>query len=617
MKRSRTNKKGFTVVELVIVIAVIAVLAAVLIPTFANLVSKAKNSADTQMVANINKYLASMEAIDGKNITMYDAMQDAEQAGYNVGAFLGANNTILWNQETDRFLAVGEGGTIIAEDTNEENKNDAITDDNDHLYWAVYNEANPIPNQNSQTYSIYWAGTAAPAVTTFKKVGFDAGDYITPSNVSWTIMANGCNIIVRTQGGKLSPNGNVSGEIHHYGYAHAIDNKAGGYGEKFYEHGYVGAIEMFGSKNTSVTFIADGAKFCQDKSTVESKLTSLFGTYTAASVEYGAHMVGENGTTCVLCNAQTHTHTLEIDAESSQAATCSTPGLQVMKCTGCSYSKIEIVPTVGHDWEVKESAQAPTCEQPGFTELKQCKNCQALDGHTYVNALGHDWDENGNCKHDGCTAKKDQTVKTYTQQDIINAFDNNQKLVNQYGCGWIKLAEDVTLTYEQFINVFAISTSFEVYDMSKYLNEGVFEYMTAEVSRVDQAHIDLGGHTLTLTGKHGYYSALGVIGDLTVSNGTWVQQNGYALFYPDRAGAKITLDTLTTKAYSSVVMVPGYTNDKKITVINSAANITVNDPSDYTANDVWYRTWNTGVRVVFSKDAASTQNITQAPQAGD
>lgn len=43
MKNNR--KKGFTIVELVIVIAVIAILAAVLIPTFSNVIDKAKDSA--------------------------------------------------------------------------------------------------------------------------------------------------------------------------------------------------------------------------------------------------------------------------------------------------------------------------------------------------------------------------------------------------------------------------------------------------------------------------------------------------------------------------------------------------------------------------------------------
>ena len=41
-----SKKKGFTIVELVIVIAVVAILAAVLIPTFSSLVKKANTSAD-------------------------------------------------------------------------------------------------------------------------------------------------------------------------------------------------------------------------------------------------------------------------------------------------------------------------------------------------------------------------------------------------------------------------------------------------------------------------------------------------------------------------------------------------------------------------------------------
>ena len=45
-----TSKKGFTLVELVIVIAVIAVLAAVLIPTFTSVITTAKQSAKLQEI---------------------------------------------------------------------------------------------------------------------------------------------------------------------------------------------------------------------------------------------------------------------------------------------------------------------------------------------------------------------------------------------------------------------------------------------------------------------------------------------------------------------------------------------------------------------------------------
>lgn len=51
----KTNKKGFTLVELVIVIAVIAILAAVLIPTFATVIEKGKKSSRLQTAQNALK----------------------------------------------------------------------------------------------------------------------------------------------------------------------------------------------------------------------------------------------------------------------------------------------------------------------------------------------------------------------------------------------------------------------------------------------------------------------------------------------------------------------------------------------------------------------------------
>ena len=49
------NKKGFTIVELVIVIAVIAILAAVLIPTFSGVIDRANKSAAEQAAMSLYK----------------------------------------------------------------------------------------------------------------------------------------------------------------------------------------------------------------------------------------------------------------------------------------------------------------------------------------------------------------------------------------------------------------------------------------------------------------------------------------------------------------------------------------------------------------------------------
>ena len=62
----RNNRKGFTIVELVIVIAVIAILAGVLIPTFAGIISKANISKAQQEAAALYKEVYALDMSDGK-----------------------------------------------------------------------------------------------------------------------------------------------------------------------------------------------------------------------------------------------------------------------------------------------------------------------------------------------------------------------------------------------------------------------------------------------------------------------------------------------------------------------------------------------------------------------
>ena len=62
----KLNKKGFTIVELVIVIAVIAILAGVLIPTFATVVEKANKSAAMQEAASLYQEVYALDLADGK-----------------------------------------------------------------------------------------------------------------------------------------------------------------------------------------------------------------------------------------------------------------------------------------------------------------------------------------------------------------------------------------------------------------------------------------------------------------------------------------------------------------------------------------------------------------------
>ena len=70
MKLNKQNKKGFTIVELVIVIAVIGILSAILIPTFANLTNEAQKAARKQQAADAyTAYL--VEATDNQYDGLY------------------------------------------------------------------------------------------------------------------------------------------------------------------------------------------------------------------------------------------------------------------------------------------------------------------------------------------------------------------------------------------------------------------------------------------------------------------------------------------------------------------------------------------------------------------
>jgi len=103
-------KRAFTITELVIVIAVIAILAAVLIPTFMNVTKKAQQSADNQLVKNLNTILTSEAAIEGKNKTCYDAIQDAAEGGYQVDKITPTSDgDILWDSVNDCFVLYSEG----------------------------------------------------------------------------------------------------------------------------------------------------------------------------------------------------------------------------------------------------------------------------------------------------------------------------------------------------------------------------------------------------------------------------------------------------------------------------------------------------------------------------
>ena len=111
----KTNKKGFTIVELVIVIAVVAILAAVLIPTFVSVTKKANESNDVQAARNMNTFLAAAKVTDGVDsiLDVYDIFEDS---GYSVENYkpLYSGRHYYYDKQYNQIVYVNEeDGKII------------------------------------------------------------------------------------------------------------------------------------------------------------------------------------------------------------------------------------------------------------------------------------------------------------------------------------------------------------------------------------------------------------------------------------------------------------------------------------------------------------------------
>ena len=127
--RKQTARRGFTITELVIVIAVIAILAAVLIPTFASLIKKANLSADTQIAKSLNTAVAAAEA-ENETVTFGVALNAMREAGYIVANLnpTESGNYFVWESKTNQVLLVDKDMKILLKAKDLDETCDSIED---------------------------------------------------------------------------------------------------------------------------------------------------------------------------------------------------------------------------------------------------------------------------------------------------------------------------------------------------------------------------------------------------------------------------------------------------------------------------------------------------------
>lgn len=212
------KKRGFTIVELIIVIALIAILAAVLIPVFSNLIQQGKDADSKVLVNTLNKGVA----MSGKNDydTMHEVLAVVEQnVGVDVAKLNAAQakgNTILWDSTNKTFVFLKSDGTYVA--APEVTRVDTAK----YNLWKISDNTADLTDENG--YSIYWTGEN---LVNQKVVnGFDAGKSEITSIVYKNETTTAKNVVIRTNSyatnlevnGYVDPADNTKGDvINHYG----------------------------------------------------------------------------------------------------------------------------------------------------------------------------------------------------------------------------------------------------------------------------------------------------------------------------------------------------------------------------------------------------------------
>lgn len=227
------SKRGFTIVELVIVIAIIAILAAVLIPTFSSLVQSAQMASDTSLITNLNKELAMAEAKDGKNATMSDVIKDLEDAGYSLALLTPTAEGcyIAWDADTDRVVYMDSEFKILYP---KENKGETLAN-----AWQIAHNKEQLDKYaaSGKPFNVYLA-SGFDATELVVSYGIDVGDNIGITKLSYVNTSGSAkNVVIRTNGGTLEINAPLD-TVHHYNTVNNVVITAVA-SESYHENGVV------------------------------------------------------------------------------------------------------------------------------------------------------------------------------------------------------------------------------------------------------------------------------------------------------------------------------------------------------------------------------------------
>ena len=212
MQTKKLNKKGFTLVELVVVIAVIAVLSAILIPTIGCFVEQAKETNDMATVRLLNVALVEGEAENDAPKTMSEVVELMDNKGYGIEKLTPrSSGDILWDSVYNRFLLRRE-----KDDENLYYDNTKGISEN-YLLWRVAKNQSDIKSK----YSNYLEEGGAFDATQEIATGLDVGKNTSITAISYKGTTSAQKVVICTNGGELTINAPLD-TVYHYGIARSV-----------------------------------------------------------------------------------------------------------------------------------------------------------------------------------------------------------------------------------------------------------------------------------------------------------------------------------------------------------------------------------------------------------
>lgn len=508
------KRRGFTVVELVIVIAVVAILAAVLIPTYVNLVKKsneanalaeAKNLI-SEMLTDIilgDKDSADLLIFSKKGDDVYLHGYSAEQQKF----LTYRNNPIALTTDMETTVQATVG-KLLAEEVIKQNPDvDIEKNPND---WRLENNVRTIIETLSTKYDVVVYA-----------------NYIIDANL-------------------FAPH------VHTWETAWAFDGT-------HHWHKCVGCDEITGKAEH--VFGADGKCVCgaikpTEEHTHEFNMKNVADKYRKSVADCKNPAVYYFSCACGAIESKTFDYGTKLghsfgNGNVTTQPTCTSQGKMTYTCTRCGETKEVAIPARGHAWDAGKVTTPATCKVTGVKTFK-CTICKTTKTEA-IPALGHTWDAgkitkeptyvSEGAKEYTCTVCRETKVEVLDKKQAIIANEGEFKKAFEEAMSEeaktlrVKLTSDLNL---------AKTDCFPPVDEELFQRHLPFGSATLE--------IDLNGHTLYCKDNSSYFFLY------LVKGSKLVLKNGIVDGFPFEieANAEVHFENITLKNAGFVLDLAGY-----------------------------------------------------------